>query len=133
MQEKVESWLRKISHYHWSPKPPSEYVLGECDNKSGIGLVAPRNPGSFNLTWSCVSGNLGTRNDHIVAVAFFSAAEHANQFEVKGIPLEEWLTTYQKAEYIKWYGKVRHTLPQHVIKLHDQGLHLGSLRDLRKV
>jgi hypothetical protein len=55
-----EMWKR-LSRYHWSPLQPSAYVLvNDAGSTAGVGLVAHKAPGAFNLAWAASQGQWKT-------------------------------------------------------------------------
>ena len=122
----VAHWLQKLSKFYWSAETPDSYKVPHYKTGElvGIGRVAMQHPGSFNLTWSYMKGELGTYANHLDAVAFYSKAVKANDHVIDGAPLEEWLTLLNQAEYLTWYYANCSRLPDDIKLLHDSALHV---------
>ena len=89
---------QRLAKYYWSPRHPSTYVT---EHGRGLGVLANRCYGSFNLIWA--SHKLDTTQDHIVAITSFTEQQLQAHQMVKGAELGTWLTLLTPHELSFWY------------------------------
>ena len=88
----------RLSKYYWSPKHPKTYVTPEG---RGLGMLADRCYGSFNLIWA--THKLDTPQDHIAAITSFTHQQIQATQVVKGAEMSTWLTLLTPYEMAFWY------------------------------
>lgn len=82
----------RLADYHWSPNHPSTYVLpAEGGGTKGIGLIAHRDYGAFNLAWADVEGKCSTVEEQTVIITKFSIYQKHTGHLINEVPLGDWL------------------------------------------
>jgi len=98
----VQELFQQLSKFYWSPKHPSEYVLDTPAGRHGIGAIAHLDYAAFNLTWAAKRGVITTSADHVEACKYFRMAHvFVNQVQIKGEPLETWITLLNQEQFIR--------------------------------
>ena len=107
MEEKVTSLLRKLQRFYWSPHIPESYTLSAPDGKpKGLGVLAGRDYGAFNVAFSCFP-RLRTASDHRTAIKLWVEVTAINNFVIDGTTLSEWQTLLKEKEFYEWYSANR--------------------------
>ena len=88
----------RLAKYYWSPKHPKTYVT---EQGRGLGVLADRCYGSFNLVWA--THKLDTPQDHITAITSFTNQQLQSSQVVKGAEMSTWLTLLTPHELSYWY------------------------------
>lgn len=101
---RLKSMVHKLSKYYWSPLPPERYVLsgGECEPR-GIGTVASRSYGCFNLAWRYCNGDFSTTEQHTKGIKCCMAAYPLMYRSIDGANMDTWLTLLSEEEFIQWW------------------------------
>ena len=88
----VKSMCDRLANYHWSPEHPSTYVLPAGDGKyRGIGIIAEKNYGAFNLAWASCEGKWQTVAEQTKLITEFTRFQHMTHYKVNDVPLSDWL------------------------------------------
>lgn len=130
-QQVIDLFVR-LENYHWSPDHPSTYRIKHPENGMlvGLGIIAMRQPGAFNLTYSAVRGALATMEDHKTAIALFIAFDKLVKSQVHGQELGDWLTMLSKEQFTTWVQDARNNkyLPISDIRRISDALQLHEVR-----
>ena len=104
----IRELVAKLGKFHWSPNHPSTYVFPhpESGNPVGVGVIAMRSPGAFNLMYVAVNGALSTMEDHQRAIDVLVKCDQLARFEVEKQPLSSWLTLFTEEEFKVWIKNV---------------------------
>ena len=94
--------LDKWAVNHWSPNPPTSYVINYGGKSYGLGMCAATNMAAFNMAWGRANGALITREDHILACRHFTTYTQILTQEVQDYPLNEWVCMMQPKEFNSW-------------------------------
>lgn len=92
VQEKVSTLITNLAKFHWSPKHPGEYVIITEGKPRGIGLIASKDYGAFNLAWGECRGKWETHADQLGLVTTFCKYQACTPALVKGEPIGDWAT-----------------------------------------
>lgn len=104
VRQQLYELVQKLQKFHWSPAHPSTYTITHPDNGKavGIGIIAMRDPGAFNLVYSAVNGALATMSDQQRAVGLFVDYCEMVKQEVHTQSLSSWLTLLNQQEFKDW-------------------------------
>jgi len=102
--DKIRAMCAKAQQFYWSPQHPLDYKIRHPTNGRlvGIGVIAMREPGAFNLTYCAVQGKLDTMDDHRKAIALFTDFEQIAAYQIRGRSVSEHLTMLTKIEFTTW-------------------------------
>lgn len=106
--------IADICNVWWSPKSGSQYTFTDRGEPIGIGTVAWKNPGAFNLFW--LLANLSSGTD--LASRFYRYARLYSPLlalvrqDVDGYPIQEWAVILRPQEFASWSAERFHTIPQ---------------------
>lgn len=116
----ITKMCNKLAAYHWSPKPPKDYVM--YGNK-GIGplVVEKECYGAFNLVWA-IQPSIETVKEHISALNLQSAIRPLMDEIIHDVPLGDWLTLMNPREFRHWYDKNSSLVSKEARKYIDQAL-----------
>jgi hypothetical protein len=71
---------------------PSAYVINTHGVPKGVGLIASRDYGAFNLAWGMSRGQWQTLHDQEEFVTAFVLMQQYTKFTIAGTPLGDYLT-----------------------------------------
>jgi len=98
---------KDLAHWWWTPEHPSAYVtLNRAGGKAGMGLLAPSNPGAFNVYSKLAKlGPAQNYSEQFYQKTFglHCSATKLCEHEFDGIPLGEWATLLKPAEFVKLF------------------------------
>jgi hypothetical protein len=90
--QQIRKMCDRLANYHWSPKHPTEYVLpAEGGKTKGIGLIAPKNYGAFNLAWADVGGKCETVAEQTSIIGRFTYYQAHTHHVLNDVPIGDWL------------------------------------------
>lgn len=89
--ETVRAMCTRLAKYYWSPQEPHNYVIVGETGVKGIGLIAHKNFGAFNLAWAERGGAWVTELDQTLLVTEFSKFQGLTHYKVNGVAVEDWL------------------------------------------
>ena len=107
---KVRKLYDKLERFYWSERHPTSYVIPhpETGANVGIGLIAMRCPGAFNLAYANVGGKLETLEAHQTAIRSMVTCDRLSQFSIKSQPMSAWLTLLTENEFRLWVKDVKY-------------------------
>lgn len=121
--DKLNQLITRLSKFHWSPLHPSKYVIKEEGKRSyGLGLIAHRSYGAFNLTWRFCEGKLTTLENHQTGMNYYIAIYPLMTFKHKGANMDTWLTLLQEKEFEVWWKSQKTDLPTELVVLVEAAL-----------
>lgn len=90
VKKQVARMVERLTHFHWSPNHPSTYTLEIDGSARGIGKIADKNYGAFNLAWGACKGKWQTKEDQHSLVTTFSKYQPITSLLVNGEPVGDW-------------------------------------------
>lgn len=90
VEQKVSGMVKNLINYHWSPQHPSTYTINIGGQERGIGVIAHKNYGAFNLAWGSCNGRWQTKEDQHALVVSFSKFNPITAIHVSKEPLGDW-------------------------------------------
>jgi hypothetical protein len=90
-QEKVSKLVSNLARFYWSPNHPSNYVIKHDGQTRGVGVIAHKDYGAFNLAWGECRGRWKTHADQVNLVTSFSKYQAYTPLPVNNEPLGDWL------------------------------------------
>lgn len=113
----INNYLTKLQKTHWSPLTPRSYIRPDG---GGLGKIATRDIGAFNLTWAIHRLNArSTHEQHSAAVVRFAQQELLNQEIVGPYPLGEWLVFLKPESLPMWFD------------VHSRDLSVSAYRNIK--
>lgn len=103
VRDTVQSMVLRLAKFHWSPNHPSTYTITHPvhGGQVGLGIIAMRDPASFNLAFAEMNGELDTALKQQKAVALFVGYEGVLK-EGESDTLYANLTMMTEAEFREW-------------------------------
>jgi hypothetical protein len=90
VKEKVGNLIAKLTSYHWSPQHPTTYTIDIEGSLRGVGKIADRNYGAFNLAWGTCQGKWQTKDEQHELVINFAKFQVLTLLPVNGEPVGDW-------------------------------------------
>lgn len=90
IKQQIARMVDKLTHYHWSPEHPSTYIINIDNQERGIGVIAHKNYGAFNLAWGACKGKWETREEQHTLVVSFSKYQALTSTLINGEPVGDW-------------------------------------------
>ena len=120
-----KDFLNSLPPIYWSNKHPSTYVFLNNMRPAGIGLLAPAEPGAWNLIHD--KFDWGTLAGHQQAVTWWSFLKSALKVQVQGYPLDETVVFLGPHTGPEWWAANRNAAPL-TARLHiDNVMALGPV------
>lgn len=108
----AEQWLTKLSKYYWSPEHPSSYTFkGKNGEVVGIGTLAAKDFGAFNIVWAS-HRVINTPQIHLKCIQDWCLMTTHTSLELDGATLGTWLTLLNMNEFMGWLAKNSERLPK---------------------
>lgn len=100
----VDSLWAKLSKFHWSPQHPSSYTVAhpEHGGQVGLGVIAMRDPASFNLVYAELDGELKTILQHTEAIKLFVGYGCLLQTGEARLDISDQITLLTLDEFREW-------------------------------
>jgi hypothetical protein len=131
IKEKVQSLVLRLAKFHWSPQHPSTYTIAhhEHGGQVGLGVIAMRDPASFNLVYAEMNGELDTALKHQRAVTLFAGYESILQDCEQG-QLKDNITVMTEEEFREWMQDARNYdgIPAAVVNRVKEAIKLPEVR-----
>ena len=99
---KLPESVTRLYNFSWAPNHVSDYVT---KTGHGLGLIASRDYGAFNIAWALRGGQTligGSKPLHLAAIQVFAEQECANKQVIQGANLGDWITLYNPGEFSRW-------------------------------
>lgn len=132
VQHSLRSLLLKLAKFHWSPNHPSTYTISHSEHGKpvGLGLIAMKNPASFNLVYAEMNGELDTALKQMQAVTLFAGFDTMLQSENMPHEFEANVTLMTEEDFRKWMQDARNYegIPDTTINRVREALKLPEVR-----
>jgi hypothetical protein len=117
--DQVQALLTKLDKFHWSPNRPQTYLYKHFanDKPAGLGAIAYRSYGAFNLTWRYLGGVLVSKDDHLEGVEFFARTYPLVMWEFRGASLDTWLTLLSEEGFFRFWNTNAAAFPAGVTRM----------------
>ena len=89
---RCEAMLNRLTHWWWSPHPPSHYTYKVGEAVRGIGTVAYQLPAEFNLAWARDSKLLLKPEMEKYVLAGVNLSSLNMHHTVEGMAVQDWVT-----------------------------------------
>lgn len=90
VRQQIANMVTKLSNFHWSPNHPSTYTVMIDGSPRGIGKIAEKNYGAFNLAWGACKGKWETRDEQHALVTCFSRYQALTVHTLNKEPVGDW-------------------------------------------
>lgn len=100
-KQQIANMVKKLTEYHWSPMHPSKYVINDDGKLKGIGVIASRDYGAFNLAWGSCKGSWKTKEDQHNLVVTFSHFQAFTSSTINGEPIKDWACLLQPGGFYR--------------------------------
>lgn len=90
IRQQIATMVGKLASYHWSPEHPSRYTITLEGRERGIGVIAHKNYGAFNLAWGTCNGKWQTREEQHALVVSFSKFQALTDLPLHKEPVGDW-------------------------------------------
>lgn len=90
VEERVGRLVKMLTRFHWSPNHPSTYTIDIDGTPRGIGRIAAKNYGAFNLAWGACDGKWETKAEQSALVTSFSKYSSMTIHTVNKEPVGDW-------------------------------------------
>lgn len=109
VKDKVRDLVLRLSKFHWSPQHPSTYTISHPEHGKpvGLGLIAMKNPASFNLVYAEMNGELDTALKQMQAVTLFAGFDTMLQSESTPHEFEANVTLMTEEDFREWMQDAR--------------------------
>lgn len=90
VEERVSRLIKTLTRFHWSPNHPSTYTIDIDGTPRGIGRIADKNYGAFNLAWGACEGKWSTKAEQSALVTSFAKYSSMAMHTINREPIEDW-------------------------------------------